>query len=397
MLNFSKLISPTFFLVSSSGIQLFKQFFIAKYLDPNLFSILGISNLIAMLFNNFGTLGGYWFATNKISQSVQRKNLRLISVIQDALFSSYVYLAPISLGCIYLVLGIDSNFLEYTLYGLAFVVFLIVNIPISQFNSLEYSRRQLIKAVVSITIIFPLLFLQVNFVHILIIESLMLLIFSFKIKRLKLVSVSYIYKAILINRKILFLYSISIALTTIIASFGRLTATKILDFNELGIYFFAFIIVGIGDQIQYLVAVLLQPVISEMEYKVKNGTTPYFILRIWAIVLLICSIISLIIYFIFPYVLSFIPKYSGVEYLLIPALILMIARASNVWPLYYTITGAPDIVNRVQIMTISLLIIGAIISYFIFNSQEIMMASSILIIEALALFLAPIFIIRKIF
>lgn len=397
MLSFSKSISPAFFLIASSGLQLLKQFFLAKYLGPSIFAIWGLSNLIAILFNNFGALGGYWFATNMISRSAQRKNLRLISVIQDVLFSSYVYLAPISLGCIYLALGIDGNFFEYSLYGLAFVIFVIVNIPISQFNSLEYSKRQLIKVIASLSIIFPLVISGVNFVQILIVDSLLLLILSFKIKKLKLVSIEYIYKVILKNRKILSLYSVSIALTTITASFGRLAATNILDFNELGIYFFVFIIVGIGDQFQYLIAVLLQPKISEMEYGVKKGSSPSYIWRIWAVVLLACTIISIIIYFLSPYLISYIPKYSGVSYILVPALVLMIARASNIFPLYFTITGAPSAVNRIQIITISILIIGVIISYFIFNSHGMKMISSILIIEALALFFAPLFVVRKIF
>ena len=397
MLSFSKSISPAFFLITSSGLQLFKQFFLVKYLDPSIFAIWGLSNLIAILFSNFGTLGGYWFATNMISRSVQRKSLRLISATQDVLFSSYIYLAPISLGCIYLALDIDGNFFEYSLYGLAFVIFTIVNIPISQINSLEYSKRQIIKAVLSLAIIFPLVFLGVNFVHILIIDSLVLLALSLKIKKLKLVSVEYVYKAISENRKPLSLYSISIALTTINASFGRLAATNILDFNELGVYFFAFIIVGIGDQIQYLIAVLLQPKISEMEYKVKNNAPPSYIWRIWGVVLLTCTIIAFIIYFLFPYLISYIPKYSGIHRLLVPALILMIARAGNIWPLYFTMIGAPSVVNRFQIIAINLLLIGTIISYFVFKSHGMLIASSILIIEALALFIAPIFVVRKIF
>jgi hypothetical protein len=189
-------------------------------------------------------------------------------------------------------------------------------------------------------------------------------------------------------------YSMSIFLATLLIYLGRIFASINLDRADLGLFFFAFIIVSIGDQLQALVAVILQPIISKLKYKLNDNDIGYKIFKLWIIAIILSASIAVAIYLTFTSILYLFPKFSGSQFFLIPSLILMVVRGSNIWPMYLQLIGLPNILNKMQVFSIILYFSGIAFSYIFFENSSMKFIESILIIEALSLFFAPLLLLR---
>ena len=380
--------------MAASGLQISKQLLISTYADSDSLALLGIFNLIASLFNNLGILGLGWFSISLISEWVHDGNVKKINDVQNILMSSYIYLSPLTFFIIFLVLGIKDNHLEYILYAFALVIFGVVNIPISQSDAYGYSKRQFIRAILGIITFYILLENDVQLLYILIVEALIILTYAINIKLLKLVSFKKVLFFLKKNIHTILQYSISIFLATLLVYLGRIFASINLDITDLGLFFFAFIIVSIGDQLQALMAIILQPIISELKYRSNDVDIGYKIFKLWILAIILSASIAVAIYLTFTSILYLFPKFSGSQFFLIPSLILMVVRGSNIWPMYLQLIGLPNILNKMQILTILFYSVGIVFLYIFVENSPMKLIESILIIEALSLFFAPFIILR---
>ena len=385
----------TTFLVIAAIIQFAKQTGAAYILSPNDFSFWALALLFTQLGYGFGGVGAHNYANHKAALYKNTNNYFMLKSLVARVYFIYLIFSPITVVVLYFVLEVDNLTLLglYIFYTFSNICLNLSTIILYVESSKKFAFIQFLRSILGfVTCIFLLLIFK-SFIIAIICEAsiiLLLAILNLKKQRINIFNNFSVGKKELLDISRFF---IPVFLATTVATFSRLFATNILDDISLGIYFFMFLVVTIGMNIQYACSILMGPFIANNNLLLKGSKRAYIkILKIWLILLISISLFfGLFLYPVLEFFISFYPKYEAGIILLIPVMFLSITKSVDIWSIYFTMTNKPQYNSYINI--ILLLILGISYSIFIIYLDDFTLINfgTIFVIESLAILIIPLF------
>ena len=188
-------------------------------------------------------------------------------------------------------------------------------------------------------------------------------------------------------------FFIPIFLATLVSTISRLFATNMLDDISLGIYFFMFLVISIGMNIQYACSVVMGPYIANDNLLIIGSKGAYIqIFKIWlSLIISVSLFFGLFLYPVLEIFISFFPKYEAGLILLTPVIVLSITKSVDIWSIFFTIINRPQYNSYINI--ILLFILGTTYYIFLIYSDDITLRNFgiLFIIESIAVLITPLF------
>ena len=166
----------------------------------------------------------------------------------------------------------------------------------------------------------------------------------------------------------------------IYAQITKICLVAVVSLVLLAQYFLAMILVSVGSQLNYMVSVVVAPKIRERLQEKKSNITSY-IWKIWMAVTVAALLAAVVGWWI---INALIPNVIELDRfdakLAFLALLLMVAKASNVWGVVLTIVGEVKWLNVANIASI-LMVLMAFLAVIIFPTLD--KVATLMVVESL--------------
>lgn len=381
------------FLAIGAITQFAKQTGAAYILAPKDFSFWVLALLFTQLVYAFGGLGAHNYANHKAALYKNINDYLMLKSLVSRIYFIYLIFSPISVIVLFFVLEIDNlTYLGlYIFYTFSNIFLNLSTIILYVESSKKFAFIQFLRGILGLVVCVSLLLIFNSFIIAILCEGALILfigIYSLKKQHIKIFNHFHLSKKELLDISRFF---IPVFLATLVATISRLFATNILDDISLGVYFFMFLIVTVGMNIQYACSILMGPYIANSNLLLKASKKAYMkLLKVWIILLIAMSLFyGIAVYPFLEFFISFYPEYEVGLILLIPTILLSIAKSADIWPIYFTIINKPkynSILNL--ILLVALLFIYA---HLIINSEVIALEDFriIVLLESIIVLFTP--------
>lgn len=383
------------FLAIAAITQFAKQSGAAYILSPDDFSFWVLALLFTQLVYGFGGIGAHNYANHKAALYKNTNDYFMLKSLVARVYFIYLIFSPITVVVLYFVLEIDNlTFLGlYIFYAFSNIFLNLSTIILYVESAKKFAFIQFLRAVFGfLTCIFLLLIFN-SFIIAIVCEAAIIL--AIGILNLKKQHIN-IFNNFLVSKKELLDISrffIPIFLATLVSTISRLFATNMLDDISLGIYFFMFLVISIGMNIQYACSVVMGPFIANDNLLIIGSKEAYIkIFKIWlSLIISVSLFFGLFLYPVLEVFISFFPKYEAGLILLIPVIVLSITKSVDIWSIFFTMINKPQYNSYINI--ILLFILGTTYYIFVIYSDDMTLRNFgiLFIIESIAVLITPLF------
>ena len=370
-----------------------KQSGAAYILSPNDFSFWVLALLFTQLVYGFGGIGAHNYANHKAALYKNTNDYFMLKSLVARIYFIYLIFSPITVVVLYFVLEIDNlTFLGlYIFYTFSNIFLNLSTIIMYVESSQKFAFIQFLRGILGLIVCITLLFIFNSFIIAILCEGALILllgIFNLRKQNINIFSYFHLSKKELLDISRFF---IPVFLATLVATISRLFATNILDDISLGVYFFMFLIVAIGMNIQYACSILMGPLVANSNLLLKASKKAYTqLLKVWLILLIVISLFyGIVVYPFLEFFISFYPEYEVGLILLLPVIILSIAKSVDIWPIYFTIINKPKYNSILNLILLTALLF--IYYHLIINSESIGLEDFgiIILLESLIVLFTP--------
>ena len=373
------------FLGTSSIAILIKQFLLAQNLSAELFGIYSTIFLMVALFQQlggFGTQVYYSALLIKLDGEAKHKDKNLLSLA----FIPFLFTLPL----LYIIshFYFTSHFLVLTGCALAFLncFFVILTTRYYILDNHKYCKIIALKGVLSLC---PMLvsFVTQNLNIIVMLDLLtMTLLVGMYFTKLKLFLVTWKQiKEYLHN--LCLRYSPAIILSALYTYLVKIYVSMSFTNEVIGIFFFIQILIMIAQNIQYILSVLLGPLIKRYRSRLNRDIGLY--VSSYSLCILGISVIFTLLYFALSLTLYRLPEYTEAVPLLLPTIFVSIIRGSDLLSIVNMLMDRPMFVSIQQGVSVVTLIL--LISYLdVLHLDKIEVVASLLWLEFYSLLIGQI-------
>lgn len=373
------------FLGTSSICILIKQFLLAQNLSADLFGIYSTVFLIVALFQQLGGFGTQVYYSSlliKIDDETKHDDTNLLS------FALIPFLLTLPLLFIISKVYFTSHFLVLTACTIAFLncLFIILSTKYYIFDNLKYCKIIALKGVLSLCPMLASFITQdLNIIIILDLLTMTLLVGMYFTKfNLFVVTLKQVkeYLSDLCLR-----YTPAIILSASYTYVVKIYVSISFANEIIGMFFFIQIIIMIAQNIQYILSVLLGPLIRQYRSKLSEDITIY--LFSYSACIFAISLIFASLYFALSLILHKFPEYINAAPLLLPTIFVSIIRGSDLLSIVNMLMDRPMFVSIQQGISIVTLI--TLISYVdVVDVDQIEAVANLLWLEFYSLFIGQI-------
>jgi O-antigen/teichoic acid export membrane protein len=373
------------FLGTSSIAILIKQFLLAQNLSAELFGLYSTVFLMVALFQQlggFGTQVYYSASLIKLDYEAKHEEKNLLSLA----FIPFLFTLPL----LYIIshFYFTSLFLVLSGCAIAFLncFFVILTTRYYILDNQKYCKIIALKGILSLS---PMLvsFVTQNLNIIIILDLLtMTLLVGMYFTKLKLFLVTwkefkeYFYNLCLRYTPAIIL---SASYTYLVKIYVSMSFTK----EVIGIFFFIQILIMIAQNIQYILSVLLGPLIKRYRSRLNSEIGIY--ISSYSACIIAISIIFASLYFALSIMLHRLPEYTEAAPLLLPTIFVSVIRGSDLLSIVNMLMDRPMFVSIQQGISIVTLIL--LISYLdVLHSDKIEVVANLLWLEFYSLFIGQI-------
>ena len=390
-------LTRTIFLGISSIAILIKQFLMAQNLGVEFFGIYSTVFLTVALFQQLGGFGTQVYYSSllvKLDDNEKDENTNLLDLALIPFLLTLPFLLIITK--IYLV----SNILALLGSAIAILncMFIIQTTRYYIFDNHKYCKIIALKGILALLPTF-ISFIVPNLIFMLILDLLIMMILVNRYyTRVNLLSVTFEHFQEYLKN--LFLrYTPAIFLAGLYTYLVKIYVSISFSSEVIGVFFFSQILIMIAQNIQYILSVLIAPMVRRFRSILQNDTTLYILS--YGACILVNSMIFAVIYFPVSLIVHRTPEYAAAIPLLLPTILVAIIRASDLLSIVNMLMDRPVFASIQQGTSIAMLML--FIYYFDMTGMDSIAAvKNLLFLEFFSLtigqlvcFLSLMFCLRK--
>ena len=364
-----------------------KQLTLSHNLGAESFGIFSVVFLVSGLFQQLGGFGSQVYFSSRLV-ALKQENTEVIKRYRSSALLPFVLTSPILL--FFSIAYFNYSFLAFAVFSVSILnaLFIIQIAHYSIIENLKFCKIQAIKGLVFLVPLFYSFVVQdVNYILSCEIMTMLILNLIFFNQNL------FCFDRYILNfaniKALLTKFGPAVYLSTLYGFALKVYISSNFTAKLIGVFFFTQILIMISQNIQYILSVLIGPIIKDNFGRLKSRIQ--LVVYFYFITLCLNSLLFFVLYFISGYVILLGEEYEAAFILLLPVTCVAVARASDVVGIIVMLLQRPIFVTIQQVVAICLLF-SMLVFYSGAPSNNLNSISALIWFEFLSIFVAQLFV-----